>query len=55
MYVHKADGNGPAAPVLARRVFLKVNLSPFLQKASIKKRASVIFGLFKFILLRYNR
>ena len=55
MYVHKAGGNGPAAPVLAGQVFLKVNSSPLLQKASIKERASVIFGLFKLILLRYNR
>ena len=50
----RAGGNGPATPVLARPVFLKVkNKNPFLQKA-IRKSASVIFGLVRLILLGYN-
>ena len=40
----RAHGNGPAAPVLAGPLFLKLkNKSPFLQKQVVKKSASVIY------------
>ena len=51
----RASGNGLAALVLAGPVSQGVkNKSPFLQKASNKKSTSVIFGLFRLILLGYN-
>ena len=50
----RAGRNGPAAPVLAGLVFLKVkNKSPFYKEV-IKKSASVIFGLVRLILLGYD-
>ena len=48
----RAGGNGPAAPVLAGPVFLKV--VHFYKKQVIKKSASMIFGLVRLILLVYN-
>ena len=42
----KAGGNGPAAPVLDRPVFLKVKMKiHFYENKVINKSASVIFGL----------
>ena len=52
----RADRNGPAAPVLARPVFLKVKITfHFYKKQVIKKSDSVIFGLTSLIILSYNR
>ena len=52
----RASGNGPAAPVLAGSVFLKVKKIKvhYYKKQVIKKSASVIFGLVRLILLGYN-
>ena len=51
-----AGGNGPAAPVLAGPVFLKVKMKfSFYRKQIINKTASVIFGLIRLIILSYNR
>ena len=54
MYI-RASGIGPAAPVLARPVFLKVKAKFLLQKVSNKQSASVILGLVRLIILSYNR
>ena len=52
----KAGRNGPAAPILARPVFLKVKIKVHLYKKQlIKKSASVIFGVVRLIILSYNR
>ena len=52
----RAGGIGPAALVLAGPVFSQgKNKIPFLQKASNKQSASVIFGLIRLIILSYNR
>ena len=54
--VHRAGGNGPAAPVLAGPVFLKVKMKfNFYKKQLMNKSASVIFVLFRLIILSYNR
>ena len=51
----RAGGNGPAAPVLAGPVFLKVKMKfNFYKKQVINKSASVIFGLVRLIILSYN-
>ena len=49
----RADGNGPAAPVLAGPV-VKITFH-FYKKQVIKKSDSVIFGLTSLIILSYNR
>ena len=55
-YKYRAGGNGPAAPVLAKPVFLKVKIKiHFHKKQVIKKSASVIFELVRLIILSYNR
>ena len=52
----RAGGIGPAAPVLARPVFVQGKSKIlFLQKASNKQSASVILGLIRLIILSYNR
>ena len=52
----RAGGNGPAAPVLAGPVFLKVKVKfHFYNKQVINITASVIFGLVRLIILSYNR
>ena len=54
--VTRAGGNGPAAPVLARPVFLKVKMKfNFYKKQLMNKSASMIFVLFRLIILSYNR
>ena len=54
--LHRAGGNGPAAPVLAGPVFLKVKINFHFYKNQVtKKSASVTFGLVKLIILTYNR
>ena len=56
MLVDRAGGNGPAAPVLAGPVFLKVKMKfKFYKKQVINKSASVIFGLVTLIILSYKR
>ena len=54
--ITRAGEIGPAAPVLAGPVFSqgKSNI-PFLQKASNKQSASVIWGLIRLIILSCNR
>ena len=53
---NRAGGNGPAAPVLAGPVFLKVKMKfNFYKKQLMNKSASVIFVLFRLIILSYNR
>ena len=52
----RAGGNGPAAPVLAGPVFLKVKMKfNFYKKQLMNKSASMIFVLFRLIVLSYNR
>ena len=52
----RAGGNGPAAPVLAGPVFLKVKMKfNFYKKQLINKSASVIFVLVRLIIFNYNR
>ena len=52
----RAGGNGPAAPVLAGPVFLKVKMKfKFYKKQLMNKNASVIFVLIRLIILSYNR
>ena len=52
----RAGGNGPAAPVLAGPVFLKAKMKfNFYKKQLMNKSASVIFVLFRLIILSYNR
>ena len=53
-FIFKAGRNGPAAPVLALSVCLKVKQIPFLQKQVIIKGANVIFGLVRLIVLSYS-
>ena len=49
-------GSGPAALVLARPVFLKVEIKLYLYKKQlINKSASVTFGFDKLNILNYNR
>ena len=51
----RAGGNGPAAPVLAGPVFLKVIIKfQFYIKHVINKSASVILGLVRLIILSYD-
>ena len=51
-----ASGSGPAAPVLAGSVFLKVKLNfNCYEKQVINKSASVIFGFVRLIILSYNK
>ena len=51
-----AGRNGPAAPVLAGPVFLKVKMKfNFYKKEVSNKSAGVIFGLVRLIILSYNR
>ena len=48
----RANGNSPAAPVLAGPVFLKIKITfHFYKKQVIKKSDSVIFGLTSLIIL----
>ena len=52
VYTGRAGGNGPAAPVLARPVFLKVKMKyNFYEKEVFSKSAGVIFGLGRLIKL----
>ena len=52
----RAGGIGPAAPVLAGPVFLKVKTKfHFCKRQVINKSASVILKLIKAIILSYNR
>ena len=51
----RAGGIGPAVPVLATPVFSQGKSKiPFLQKASNKQSASVILGLIRLFILKYN-
>ena len=53
---NRAGGNGPAAPVLAEPVLLKVKINFYFYKMQvIYKSASVIFGFVRLIILSYNR
>ena len=53
---NRAGKNGPAAPVLAGPVFLKLKMKcNFYKKELINKSASVIFVLVRLIILSYNR
>ena len=53
--LYRASGNGPAAPVLAGPVFLKVKMKfIFYKKQVINESASVIFRLVRLIILSYN-
>ena len=53
---NRAGGIGPAAPVLAGPVFLKVKTKfHFCKKQVINKSACVILGFIKTIILSYNR
>ena len=53
---YRAGGNGPAAPVLAGPVFLKVKMKfNFYKKQVISKSVSVIFRLVRLIILSYNK
>ena len=50
-----ADGNGLAALVMARPVLFKVKMKfNFYEKQVLNKRACVILGLVRLILLSYN-
>ena len=56
LLVDRAGGNGPAAPILAGPVFLKVKMKfKFYKKQVTNKSASVIFGLVTLIILSYKR
>ena len=53
---NRAGGIGPAAPVSARPVFIKVKTKfHFYKKQVINKSASVILGLVRLIILSSNR
>ena len=55
-YLDRAGGNGPAAPVLARQIFLKRKMKfNFYKRQMINRNASAIFGLARLIVLSYNR
>ena len=50
---NRAGGNGPAAPVLARPVFLKLKMKfNFYKKQVINKSACVIVGLVKPVIIK---
>ena len=54
--IDRADGSGPAAPVLAGPVFLKVKVKFHFYKKQVKTRSTgVIFGFLRLTILRYNR
>ena len=53
--LYRCVGIGPAGPVLAGPLFLKVKTKvPFYKKQVINRSAGVIFGLVRLIILRYN-
>ena len=52
----RASINGPADPVLAGPVFLKVEMKfHFYKKQVVNKGASMIFGLVRLLILSYYK
>ena len=51
----RASGSGPAAPILAKPVFLKVKIKVYFYKQQVmNKRSSVMYRLVRLITLNYS-